>query len=116
VSSSFSDFPPTGLADRPSPVEPRYHPLLGNARPAPEALRIMRERGGRWFCFQNHDLSHSQLGRLQFLKCGEGCTYQTPPERMPDTKELLGWRYVLIGEVNLETGEMQDGNVKTDES
>lgn len=28
--------------------------LIGNAKPEPEALRQMRERGGDWAAYQNH--------------------------------------------------------------
>lgn len=79
--------------------------LIGEA-PEPEALRLLRERGGRWFAYQNQDLGHPEVGHLVFLKCGPGCTFETPPERCPDYPEHIMWRYVLVGEVNLETGEI----------
>jgi hypothetical protein len=66
----------------------------------------MRERGGDWFVYQSHDMSSATLGDLQFLQCGEGRTHQTPPARMPDTQHAIGWRYVLVGKVNLETGQI----------
>lgn len=71
-----------------------------------EALDKMRERGGRWFAYQNQDLGHYELGHLQFLQCGENCTFKTPPDRMPDTHDKINWRYYIIGEVDLESGEV----------
>lgn len=82
--------------------------LLGNVKPSPEALTTMRERGGDWFAYQNHALDSAGLGDLQFLQCGEGRTYQTPPPRMPDTQHALGWKYLLTGKVNLESGEIEE--------
>ena len=58
--------------------------------------------------YQSHDMSSRSLGDLQFLKCGPGCTLEAPPERMPDTSAGLGWRYLLVGEVDLETGAIVD--------
>lgn len=77
-----------------------------NKKPDAEALTLMKERGGDWFAYENHDLGHSQCGHLKFLKCGAGCTFPTPPNRLPDTATAIHWRYVLIGKVNLETGEI----------
>ncbi len=82
--------------------------ILGTEKPHPEALAQMCERGGTWFAYQNIDMSSAALGHLQFLKCGEGCTYVTPPERYPaDTQAGMGWRYVLCGQVILTTGEIE---------
>lgn len=80
--------------------------ILGNERPTDEALATMRERGGSWACFQNHDLGASNVGHLQFIKYGPDCTFKTPPEKCPDTQHALGWRYVLVGVVDLETGDI----------
>jgi hypothetical protein len=82
--------------------------ILGTERPCEEALATMRERGGRWYVYQSHDMSSRSLGDLQFLKCGPGCTLEAPPERMPDTSAGLGWRYLLVGEVDLETGAINE--------
>ena len=80
--------------------------ILGTEKPSPDALQQMRERGGDWFAYQSHDMSSVTLGDLQFLQCGEGRTYAKPPARMPDTQHAIGWRYALVGKVNLETGEI----------
>jgi hypothetical protein len=82
--------------------------VLGNPKISPEALATMCERGGEWFAYQSHDMSSRTLGDLQFLQCGLGRTYSEPPARMPDTAQSINWRYMLAGEVNLETGEIQE--------
>ena len=82
--------------------------LLGNAKPSPEALETMRSRGGDWWAFQNHAMDSAGLGDFQFLQCGEGRTYPTPPARMPDTQHAIGWKYLLVGKVNLESGEIME--------
>ena len=82
--------------------------LIGEARPTDEALQQMRERGGNWCAYQNHDLGSIEIGGLRFLQVGPGCTYQKPPERYPDTQFGLGWRYLLVGVVNLETGDVEE--------
>lgn len=70
----------------------------------PDSLKAMRERGGKWAAYQNVDLSSPNQGHLQFLQYGEGRTYATPPKKMPDTGAGLGWRYQLVGLVDLEAG------------
>jgi len=72
-----------------------------------EALAQMRERARpetQWAAYENKDLGHPDGGRLQFLHVGAGCTFAVPPPRMPDTNVGLGWRYVLVGTVNLDDG------------
>lgn len=66
----------------------------------------MRDRPGTWAAYENHDLGHPNLGHLRFLKYGPDCTLKEPPEKYPDTSLGIGWRYVYIGTVNLETGEV----------
>jgi hypothetical protein len=83
--------------------------LIGDAKPEPEALAQMRERGGEWFAYQNMDLGSRDIGHLTFLKVGPGQTFVTPPERRPDFPGgSLGWRYLLVGKVDLETGEIRE--------
>lgn len=82
--------------------------LIGDIKPHPEALQKMRDIGGNWSCFQNHDLGHHDLGHLKFLKYGKGCTFETPPDPLPDTQTEINWRYVFVGLVNLETGEIEE--------
>ena len=82
--------------------------LLGDAKIHETALQQMRERGGEWFAYQNHAMDSAGLGDLQFLQCGEGRTYQTPPARMPDTAHAIGWKYLPVGKVDLETGKIAE--------
>jgi hypothetical protein len=81
--------------------------ILGTEKPDLAVLTILRERlkpGQTWYAFQNHAMDSASLGHLQFLCCGPGCTFTEPPARMPDTQHSIGWRYVLVGKVNLESG------------
>lgn len=83
--------------------------VIGDEKPCDDALRQMRGstgEGQRWAAYQNHDMSHSLLGHLQFLRCGKDCTFQDAPRRMPDTRLGIGWRYVLVGIVDLDTGDI----------
>jgi len=85
--------------------------ILGTEKPDLAVLTILRERlkpGQTWFAYQNHAMNSADLGRLQFLCCGPGCTFTKPPERMPDTIDAIGWRYLLVGRVDMETGEIVD--------
>jgi hypothetical protein len=81
--------------------------VLGNEKPDAEALRQMRERGGSWAAYKCVALDASDLGDLRFLQFGEGRTFSEPPQRYPDTQFGIGWRYLLVGVVNLETGEIE---------
>jgi hypothetical protein len=85
--------------------------ILGTEKPDATVLAILRERlkpGQAWFAYQNHALDSASLGHLQFLCCGPGCTFETAPERTPDSHLGIGWRYLLVGKVNLETGEIEE--------
>jgi hypothetical protein len=82
-----------------------FSTLVGNEQPGDVALAKMRKRGGDWFAYQNHELGHPGLGHLQFMQCGKGCTYETPPGSYP---EALGWRYLPVGKVNLATGLIEE--------
>jgi hypothetical protein len=72
-----------------------------------ETLKIMRERGGTWAAYQNVTMDSADLGHLKFLKFGPECTFVDPPERLPDTATEINWHYHLMGQVNLETGEIK---------
>ena len=74
------------------------------------AYRAMVERGGSWAIYRNEDMGHPNLGHLQFLKYGPGCTHETPPPQYHDTAHGLGWRYKLVGRIPLN-GE--DPNLRT---
>jgi hypothetical protein len=84
--------------------------ILGDASIDIDLLNIIRSRSRantEWVAYQNHDMGSSQLGHLQFLQVGEGCTYTQAPNRMPDTVARLGWRYLKVGKVNLEKGVLE---------
>ena len=81
--------------------------LLGNEPIGPEALETMRSRGGDWFAYQSHDTGSRTLGHLTFLQCGPERTFKVPPPHAPDGPHGLGWRYLLVGKVNLETGAIK---------
>jgi len=77
--------------------------------PEPESLKQMRERGGSWAAYCNMDLGHPELGHLKFIKWGKGCTFAEPPKpQLPDFPTAINWRYQYVGEVNLETGEVEE--------
>lgn len=74
----------------------------------PETLATLRERGKGWAAYQNVDLSSRDIGQVQFIQFGEGCTFAEPPARCPDSHLGFGWRYSLIGTVNLTTGLIEE--------
>jgi hypothetical protein len=83
--------------------------ILGTEKPDQKTLQLLRERlkpGQTWFAYQNHAMDSASLGHLQFLCCGHGCTFTEPPARMPDSHLGIGWRYLLVGRVDLETGKI----------
>ena len=83
--------------------------ILGTEKPDPAVLKIHRERlkpGQAWFAYQNVALDSANLGHLNFLCCGPGCTFAEAPSRLPDTAQSINWRYVLVGRVDMETGEI----------
>lgn len=75
--------------------------------PHPSALKQMRDKGGNWAVYRNQALDSVNVGHLQFLKYGEGCTAATPPRQYPvDNVHGMGWRYLHVGHVDLETGKI----------
>ena len=83
--------------------------LLGDGAIGAEALEQMRERGGKWACYQSHDMSSITLGNLRFLQFGgDNNTFAVPPQTYPDTQFGLGWRFQLVGTVNLQTGKIEE--------
>jgi hypothetical protein len=91
-------------APAPEPPAPLLEGQVEASEIDPKGLASMRERGGEWFAYRNCDLSSADVGRLQFLRCGAGCSNLAPPKTMPDTDAGLGWRYTFEGEVDLATG------------
>jgi hypothetical protein len=83
--------------------------LIGNVEPTVETITIMRERGGTWAAYQDHDLGSLGIGHMKFLRYGEGCTFSEPPKpRLPDTRTEINWRYQFAGLVNVETGKIEE--------
>lgn len=76
------------------------------------ALSVMQGRGGSWAVYENKTIDSHNCGHLQFLKVGPGCTYLSPPMTYPaDTPNGMGWRYVYVGNLNLDTGVVEEVDV-----
>lgn len=73
------------------------------------ALSVIRKRGGTWAAYENKAMDSSSAGDRICLQFGKGCTYEAPPPCLPDGPYGSGWKYVLIGIVDLESGEITDG-------
>ena len=77
----------------------------------PASLKVMREgarEGTDWYAYENHAMDSADLGNLRFLLCGSGATFATPPKTYPDSAMGIGWSYVFIGKVNVQTGEIEE--------
>lgn len=86
----------------------KRHTLVGDGKIGEDALLFMRNQGGTWAAYQNVDLSSRMIGTLRLMKVGPGCTFETPPERMPDSPKLgPGWQYYFVGFADLEAGEIR---------
>jgi len=74
--------------------------LLSGQLEIPDAiiptLQGFLDEGCRIAVYQNHDLSHSGLGSLAYLKVGRTAPYKEAPERLPDSRIGLGWRDILV--------------------
>ena len=79
-------------------------------------LQAQHKSGCAWVAYQNHDLGHHDVGGIRFLLTGPGATFAAPPPRSPDTHFGLGWRYLPVGTVNLETGRIEDLPAEQDEA
>jgi len=60
----------------------------------------------RWAAYENHALDSATVGELRFLAVGPQNTYQTAPDRYPDSQHGVGWRFVHVGWVDLDTGKV----------
>lgn len=87
------------------------HEPIGNAKPEPETLQSMRERGGTWAAYQAMALDSVVLGHMKFLQVGPTNTFQQAPTRMLDMPGKINWRYLFVGYVDLPTGEINDSTV-----
>jgi hypothetical protein len=62
---------------------------------------------GTWYAYSNVAFDSAALGETRYLRCGPGCTLKTPPSRHPDVpgpNGVIGWKYALVGAVDLVTG------------
>jgi len=65
-----------------------------------------------WFAYRNELLeAGNRTGHHKFLRCGTDCAFVTPPPRLPDTDTDINWRYMLRGQVYLDTFEIDPGAV-----
>ena len=78
----------------------------GSQTISPQALKHMRTQKGNWAVYQNQDLNSFAVEVCMFLNWGPNCANKTAPRVMPDGDWGPGWRYVYIGEVDLEKGEI----------
>jgi hypothetical protein len=63
----------------------------------------------RWAAYENHALDSATCGELRFLAVGPQNTYTDAPDRYPDSTQLgVGWKFVHIGWVHLESGTIVD--------
>ena len=86
--------------------------VIGDEKAADEALAQMKSSpynhpDTKWAAYQNHDLGSRNIGHLQFLAIGPQNTFKEAPARAPDGPSGLGWRYVYVGWINLETGKVE---------
>lgn len=82
--------------------------LIGDPQIDHDTLKTLQQRGGTWAVYQNVVLDSAMVGHVTFLKFGPGCTYEAPPEHMPDTAAGLGWKYRHVGFVDLNSGRVVD--------
>lgn len=88
--------------------------MIGEEKASPEALEQMKDspanyESTRWAAYQNHALDSANCGLFQFLAVGPDNTCKEAPERFPaDTSSGMGWRYLLVGWVDLETGIIEE--------
>lgn len=81
--------------------------LIGDHKIPPEMLEILdnqRKERTRWAVYQNHDIGHRDVGHIRYLAIGPNNSLQEAPSKMPDTKGIIGWRYIFIGWVDEEKG------------
>jgi hypothetical protein len=69
-----------------------------------KTISVLRARPGDWFAYRNEAMDSADGGNFIYLKCGPGCTFEEPPTTGPDGPWGAGWKYVLYGQVDLDTG------------
>ena len=73
--------------------------LVGHGNVSKEAIKHMKESGGDWFAYQNEGAIKTV--KLRFMKCGDNCFYNKPPDRLPETYLESGLPYHLVGKVDI---------------
>lgn len=90
--------------------------LLGENKgvASPEALAMLRERQElygsttqRIAVYQNQALDSAALGHLVFLIVGEGKTFSTAPNQLPDGSYGPGWKYRHVGYLDLALNQLE---------
>jgi hypothetical protein len=83
--------------------------LLGENQVEPFTLEKLIDKGGDWYAYQNQAMDSACYGLVNYLCCGEGRTHATPPAHLPDGAIYgTGWKWLLVGKVNLKTGTVED--------
>lgn len=79
-----------------------------------EALAALRlrhthhgEPGHRVAVYQNQALDSVQYGHLVFIIIGPGRTLTEAPSKAPDGPYGMGWRYLHVGYLDLETNQLE---------
>lgn len=83
--------------------------LTYKTKAEPEALEMMKKasyKDARWAAYQNKAMDSAGFGHIQFLAVGPENTFKEKPKHYPDTPHGLGWKYLFIGWVDMETGEI----------
>ncbi|MFE6739850.1 hypothetical protein [Streptomyces tubercidicus] len=58
------------------------------------------QRGDGIAVYENQDLGHREQGDKRFVSFGSAAAHletDAPPKQLPDTRNSINWRYVLIG-------------------
>ncbi len=81
---------------------------------SPDALAALCERrdifgkpDDRVAVYQNHTLDSANTGHLVFLIVGSTRTFKEAPDRAPDGSYGIGWKYLHVGFLNLETNQLE---------
>lgn len=83
--------------------------MLPSCATSDALAKMRRVRGVGWAVYQNAALDSESLGDIRFLAYGPAATFAAPPARYPDSPLGPGWRYVLVGWVDIETGRIMPG-------
>lgn len=64
----------------------------------------VRDRGGhaKWYAYRNDVMDSAAHENYVFLLVGRRCTHEEPPPHLPDGYYGAGWKYRLVGIVDVE--------------